>query len=111
MLTSLEYILNIDSVSKRNEVFTAIATNLSKNGVDVNTDEVVSKLIEREEMSSTGFEAGIAIPHAKVTGLDKPMITVVRTNDLYWPSMGGEPTNLIINILSQLMVAMITYKF
>ncbi len=99
MLTSLEYILNIDSVSKRDEVFTAIATNLSKNGVDVNVDEVVNKLIEREEMSSTGFEAGIAIPHAKVTGLDKPMITVVRTNDLNWPSMDGAPTNLIINIL------------
>lgn len=99
MLTSKEYIINSTEMGSRNQVFELIASNLRKNEVAVDEREVITKLIEREEMSSTGFEAGIAIPHAKIEGLDKPIVTVVKTNDLTWPSMDGNPTNLILNIL------------
>lgn len=99
MLTNIKFILENKTLDNRNQVFELIANNLNEQGVKVDNQEVITKLIEREEMSSTGFEAGIAIPHAKIEGLDKPLITVVRTNDLSWPSMDGKPTNLILNIL------------
>ncbi len=99
MLTNINFIIESNNADSRDQVFKMIAENLDAQGLNVNSEEVISKLVEREEMSSTGFEAGIAIPHAKISGLDKPLITVVRTNDLNWPSMDGNPTNLIINIL------------
>ncbi len=99
MLTSKEYIINNNSMNNRNQVFDLIAKNLKKQNNAIDEQEVITKLIEREEMSSTGFEVGIAIPHAKIEGLIKPIVTVVKTNDLDWPSMDGNPTNLILNIL------------
>lgn len=99
MLTNINFVLESQTLASRDQVFELIANNLQNQGVGVDSANVIAKLIEREEMSSTGFEAGIAIPHAKIEGLDQPLITVVRTNDLNWPSMDGNPTNLIINIL------------
>lgn len=99
MLTSKEYIINNSSMKNRDQVFELIANNLKSENSAIDEQEVITKLIEREEMSSTGFEAGIAIPHAKIEGLTKPIVTVVKTNDLDWPSMDGNPTNLILNIL------------
>lgn len=99
MLTNKQFIVENNNITSRDHVFELIANNLLANNVKIDIEEVISKLIEREEMSSTGFEAGIAIPHAKLEGLDTPLITVVKSNDINWPSMDGKPTNLIINIL------------
>ncbi len=99
MLTNINYIIDSSSFENKQQVFEKIASNLVANEIKVDKDEVVAKLNEREEMSSTGFEAGIAIPHAKISGLDQPIVSVVRSNDIDWQSMDGQPTNLILNIL------------
>lgn len=99
MLTDKNFIIENSNITTRDEVFELIASNLVKNGMNINQQEVIEKLNEREEMSSTGFEAGIAIPHAKINGLSEPLITVVKSGDITWPSMDGNPTNLILNIL------------
>ncbi|HDP67793.1 MAG TPA: PTS sugar transporter subunit IIA [Candidatus Marinimicrobia bacterium] len=36
---------------------------------EVDTEEIYEALLHREEMGSTGFEEGVAIPHAKIPGL------------------------------------------
>ncbi len=99
MLTNKNLIIENTNELNRDRIFELIANNLEVNGYNVNKEEVISNLIDRENMSSTGFEAGIAIPHAKIEGLDKPIITVVKTKGVDWPSMDGEQTTLILNIL------------
>ncbi len=99
MLTKIEYVLEAANFNNKNDVFKKIAENLVANELDINSQEIITKLNEREEMSSTGFESGIAIPHAKISGLNEPIVTIVRSNDINWPSMDGNPTNLILNIL------------
>ncbi len=99
MLTSREFIIENQDLTTRDDVFRAIAKNLTLNGIDVSEEEVFNKLVEREELSSTGFEAGIAIPHGKIEGLKQPIITVVKPAGINWPSMDQKPTDLVLNIL------------
>ncbi len=40
---------------------------------------VVERLIERERLGSTGFGAGVAIPHAKIENLDHVVAIVIHT--------------------------------
>src|SRR6185295_15483461 len=39
---------------------------------------IASALLKREELGSTGTGGGIAIPHARIPGLDKPFGILVR---------------------------------
>lgn len=99
MLTNKNFVLDANGINTRDDVFKLICENLKNNNIAIDNDEVIGKLIAREDQVSTGFEAGIAIPHAKISGIEKPFVTVVRTGNINWPSMDGNPTNLIINIL------------
>ncbi|WOO87126.1 fructose-specific PTS transporter subunit EIIC [Mollicutes bacterium LVI A0039] len=99
MLTSKEYIIEDKTISTKEQVFARIAKNLVENGFTGSESDIINKLNEREAMSSTGFEQGIAIPHAKVEELANPIITVVKSGDIKWPSMDGNATNLILCIL------------
>lgn len=99
MLTSEKYIISVKGNPSKKEVFQTIAQNLISQGIEIEINEVVSKLQEREEQVSTGFEKGIAIPHAKIAGLTEPIITIVKTEGIDWNSMDGENTDLILNIL------------
>lgn len=98
MIFRKELILSTTKTYK-NDVFKEIADNLINLNFDIERDIVIQRLIEREAQVSTGFEDGIAIPHAKIPGLLEPVITIVRSNGIDWPSFDGKPTDFIINIL------------
>ncbi len=86
-------------VTNKNDVFNLITDNLISNGLEINKEEVITRLKEREAQVSTGFESGIAIPHAKISNITEPVITIVRAHEIDWPSFDGNPTDFIINIL------------
>ncbi len=87
------------TLTHKNDVFDLITDNLIANGFAINKEEVVERLKEREAQVSTGFEEGIAIPHAKITGINEPIITIIRAKAIDWPSFDQKPTDFIINIL------------
>ncbi|HEX7643922.1 MAG TPA: PTS sugar transporter subunit IIA [Burkholderiaceae bacterium] len=61
----------------RGEIFRAVAERWHRNhGLD--ESEVIAGLEMREELGSTGLGHGLAIPHARVKGLDKPLAAFVR---------------------------------
>jgi len=66
-----------------------------------NTDEVVNQIIERETEMSTGIGYGIAIPHARVPGIDRLYMASARSPDgLEWNSLDDLPVNLIFMMIS-----------
>ncbi len=78
------------------ELVTAIAASRS----DVNKEEVYKETLEREELSSTWIESGLAIPHARVAlrrgGF---VIAVGRSRDgIEYRSPDGKPVNLLVMI-------------
>jgi mannitol/fructose-specific phosphotransferase system IIA component (Ntr-type) len=57
--------------------------------------------LEREASMSTGFENGIAIPHAKCNDSDKIMLVVgISKPGIYFESLDGKPTKIFFLVIS-----------
>ncbi len=61
---------------------------------------VLASLVEREEVGSTGLGCGVAIPHARVNGLDRPVAAFVRTRiAIAFDAPDGKPVTDMIVLL------------
>lgn len=62
---------------------------------------VLAGLNEREQLGSTGFGQGVAIPHAKIDGLDQIYGLFVRLGDpVEYKAIDGRPVDLVFLLLS-----------
>lgn len=68
-------------------------------GLDHQT--VLARITDRENLGSTGFGRHIAIPHARMTGLKRPVSVFMRLETtVEFDSADGLPVNLIFGLLS-----------
>ena len=68
-------------------------------GADPQT--VLAGLVEREQLGSTGFGQGVAIPHAKIEGLQQIYGLFARLSDpVDYKAIDGRPVDLIFLLLS-----------
>ena len=68
---------------------------------DLDAVEVLERIEEREKLGSTGFGRGVAIPHARVPGLKRPVAVCFRLeNSVDFDAADGLPVNLIFGLLS-----------
>ncbi len=76
----------------------AIASLVSE--LDVNHSVVIDAVMQRERVISTGIGIGIAIPHAKISGLDEfhVVIGIVEHEGIDWEAIDHLPVKLIILI-------------
>ena len=66
----------------------------------VPADRILSELLKREKLGSTGTGGGIAIPHARISGLDKPFGILVRLNEpIDFDAIDGQPVDLLFLLL------------
>lgn len=64
-------------------------------------DAVLERMIEREALGSTGFGRRIAIPHARITGLHRPVAAFIRLDSpVDFDSADGMPVDLVFGLLS-----------
>src|SRR5690242_10385819 len=62
---------------------------------------VLAGLNEREQLGSTGFGQGVAIPHAKIDGLTKIYGLFARLSDpVAFKAIDGRPVDLVFLLLS-----------
>jgi len=63
--------------------------------------DVLASLNEREQLGSTGFGQGVAIPHAKIEGLSGIYGLFARLSEpVDYKAMDGRPVDLIFLLLS-----------
>lgn len=63
-------------------------------------DEVYQEVMAREELSTTGFGNGFAIPHGKSSDLKKPIVSVCRlARKIEWEAMDGEKVDTVILLI------------
>lgn len=63
--------------------------------------EVVDAILEREKLGSTGFGAGVAIPHGKIAGLDHVYGLVARLDEpVDFDAIDKMPVDLVFLLLS-----------
>ncbi len=62
---------------------------------------IADSIGERERLGSTGFGGGVAIPHGKLTGLDRVYALVVRlSTPVDYKAIDGEKVDLVFLLLS-----------
>ena len=63
-------------------------------------DRILSELLKREKLGSTGTGGGIAIPHARIPGLDKPFGILVRLKEpIDFDAIDSQPVDLLFLLL------------
>jgi PTS system nitrogen regulatory IIA component len=68
-------------------------------GVDANT--TLEGLIDREAAGSTGVGEGVAIPHARVDGLDRVRAVVVRLDaPVAFDALDDKPVDLLVALFA-----------
>ena len=64
-------------------------------------NSVLERMTEREELGSTGFGRRIAIPHARLPGLGRPVAAFMRLEaPVEFDSADGMPVDLVFGLLS-----------
>jgi mannitol/fructose-specific phosphotransferase system IIA component (Ntr-type) len=59
------------------------------------------KLLEREAIGSTGFGNGVAVPHGKHDGVERPLLVLARhRSGLDWKAIDGRPVHIVFFLLS-----------
>lgn len=62
---------------------------------------LLERIEERERLGSTGFGRGVAIPHARITGLQRPVAAFLRLeNPVAFDAADGLPVDLVFGLLS-----------
>ena len=88
--------MNLKSKTKQDVINEMVE---DKNGILNNKNEFKKEILEREELSSTGFGNGIAIPHAKTSAVKIPRVAVGISKDGFdFDSVDGNKANLIFMI-------------
>lgn len=86
-------LLDLGVRSKR-EVLAEMAVSLAKVEPQIDASRLLEVLIEREALQSTGIGEGVAIPHGKLTGLDRLVATFARSvPGVDFDSIDGQPTH------------------
>lgn len=62
---------------------------------------VLERIEEREKLGSTGFGRGVAIPHARIPGLNRPVAVFLRLGSpVAFDAADGMPVELVFGLLS-----------
>jgi PTS system nitrogen regulatory IIA component len=71
-LLALDQVAIDVSVSSKKRLMEEVATLLIRGNSSLNKDTVFHLLVARERLGSTGIGHGIAIPHARLNGIQTP---------------------------------------
>ena len=65
-----------DDCRTKKSILQRLSLLLSKSS-GISTDEIFAGLYEREKLGSTSVGNGVAIPHARIKGINQPFISVI----------------------------------
>jgi Kef-type K+ transport system membrane component KefB/mannitol/fructose-specific phosphotransferase system IIA component (Ntr-type) len=93
--------LKLDAATRREavaELSALVATKLRRPAA-----EIAAEVMEKEDVMPTGIGNRVAVPHARVEGLERPMIAVgLSESGIDFDAPDGEPARIIFLILTPL---------
>jgi len=99
-LVARKALLSRLSVNGKKQLFQKLA-DLAADAYGLDSGMVYDRLMDRERLGSTGFGDGIAIPHAKVEGLERVHGMVVRLETpIAFDAIDGAPVDIVFCLLS-----------
>ena len=98
-LTQDTVAIGVDIQSKK-RLLEFIAELFAENNSSTEATDIFERLIERERLGSTGLGKGIALPHARIDGLQQAKAVFVRLqNSIDFDAIDGQPVDLVIALL------------
>lgn len=99
LLTPDRVVLDLTATSKRQVLkrlaqHSSVAANMPEN-------QLLEALLEREKLGTTGIGGGMAIPHAKLDGLDRMVGTFTRLSaPIDFDALDDQPVDLLFLLLA-----------
>ena len=69
--------VGIGAVTSKAAILDLLAARFSS-AYGLDAAHVLERIEERERLGSTGFGRGVAIPHARIEGLSRPVAAILR---------------------------------
>ena len=88
------------SVGSKKQLFQKLG-DLAASAYGADAGQVIERLTERERLGSTGFGGGIAIPHAKLPGIDQVRgMVVLLEQPIAFDAVDDAPVDVVFALLS-----------
>lgn len=96
-----EFIIeNLKSKTKK-EVLVELSDVFLHGDTGIDRDTLIEVLLEREKLGSTGIGDGIAIPHGKLAGLEKLIVSFGKSvTGVDFDSLDGKPVHIFFLLLA-----------
>ncbi|KLE34315.1 PTS sugar transporter subunit IIA [Aurantiacibacter luteus] len=90
----------LESAASKEEILETLARRFAA-AWDLDADLVLEGLDEREKLGSTGFGRGVAIPHARIPGINRPLAALIRLEKpVDFQAADGLPVDLVFGLVS-----------
>jgi len=90
------------NTGSQKQLFQDMATRLiSAHELNLSSRDIVLAAMERERLGSTGVGNGVALPHARIDGLDRVVAGFARLSEpMDFDSVDGRPVDLVAFLLA-----------
>jgi len=89
-----------DPASSKKRVLEQAARLLAGNRDEPGAEQIFERLLERERLGSTGLAGGVALPHARMPGMDQSCGAFLRLAEpVDFDALDGQPVDLVFALL------------
>jgi nitrogen PTS system EIIA component len=97
-LSPADVVLDVKTANK-GQLLRLLATRAAV-GAGLDSDEVATLIVKREELGSTGVGNGVALPHARLTGLKAPFGLLARLRRaIHFEAIDDQPVDIVFLLL------------
>ena len=88
------------SVSSKKRALEVLSELFTSNSNELSQDDVFDSLFNRERLGTTGVGHGVAIPHARVPGIETPVAAAIKLVDgIEFDTPDNEPVDILFGLL------------
>lgn len=89
----------VDAASKK-RVLETVGRLLATADPELTQESVFDRLLERERLGSTGLGRGVALPHARMAGVRRPLGAFLKLESgVDYDAIDGAPVDLVFGLL------------
>jgi len=89
-----------DSASSKKRVIENLSHLLANNNAEVKADDIFQALFDRERLGSTGLGRGVAIPHARISGITRTIAAMITLEKpVKYEALDKQPIDIAFALL------------
>ena len=99
-LLNPERVLNCKDIGSKKRLLEQLSELLSGSSLQLSQHEIFDALLNREKLGSTGLGKGVAIPHGRMAGLDRPLCAFIKLESpVDFDAADDQPVDLVFSLL------------